>query len=66
MPTITIELTNAQAARLADAVEEVTGLRPTIADVRNHIVGELKSMVARGEKQKADRLAVKPSEFDIV
>jgi hypothetical protein len=65
MPTITIDLTNAKATRLADAVEELTGIRPTIADVRQHLINELKSMVARGEKQKADRLAAKPEDFDI-
>jgi capsule polysaccharide export protein KpsE/RkpR len=66
MPTITIDLTNAQAKRLADAMEEVTGLPTTVESVKQHLIRELKSIVARGEKQKADRLAAAPASFDIV
>jgi len=65
MPTITIDLTNAQAKRLADAMEEVTGLPTTVESVKQHLICELKSIVARGEKQKADRIASRPDEFDI-
>lgn len=65
MPTITIEMTNQQAARLADAWEELYQVRPDIVMVKTHLVRELKAIVLHGEKQKADRTAQTPTPFDI-
>lgn len=56
MPTITIDMTAQQATRLADAMTEITGLPTTISSVRQHLIDELKGIVRRGEKQKAERL----------
>ena len=64
MPTITIELTPAQVQRLADAWEEQFGKRPTIQDVKTHLVRELKAIVFHGETTKAERLAAAPVPFD--
>lgn len=54
MPTITIDMTAQQATRLADAWEIQFGVRPTIQDVRQHLVRELKAIVYHGEKKAAD------------
>lgn len=55
MPTITIEITNQQATRLADAWEVYFGTRPDIAEVRQHLVRELRAIVYNGEKQAAEQ-----------
>lgn len=65
MPTITIELNDTQAQRLCDAMAEITGFPTTVDCVQQHVINELKSIVARGEKQKADRLAAQPESFDL-
>jgi Asp-tRNA(Asn)/Glu-tRNA(Gln) amidotransferase C subunit len=65
MPTITIELTKEQADRLFSAMEEVTGYSADIEAVNNHLVEQLRGIVSRGEKQKADRLAAKSAAFDV-
>ena len=64
MPTITIELTNQQANRLADAWEEQFGTRPDIQTVRTHLVRELKAIVHHGEEAKAKREAQPPTPFE--
>jgi len=65
MPTITIDMTAPQANRLADAWEEMYGVRPDLATVKTHLVRELKAIVLHGEKQKAERAAASPASFDI-
>jgi hypothetical protein len=54
MPTITIDITAQQADRLADAWEIQFGVRPTIPQVKIHLVRELKAIVYHGEKKAAD------------
>ena len=63
MPTITIDLTAQQANRLAAAWEQQFGVVPTIADVRQHLVSELKAIVYHGEK-KADESQFVSAPFD--
>ena len=64
MPTITIDMTSQQASRLADAWEEQFGARPSLADVKMHLVQELKSIVFHAEKVKAERLIQPPAPFE--
>lgn len=69
MPTITINLTNAQASRLQAAWAAQFKVTPTIADVRARIVADLQSIVHNGEKRLAARSAadivkVRPAPFD--
>lgn len=63
MPTITIDLTAQQATRLADAWEHQFGARPDLADVKQHLVRELKAIVFHGEK-KADEAQFSSAPFD--
>ena len=63
MPTITIELSAAQATRLSDAWTTHFGATPTMQDVREHLVRELKAIVYHGEK-KAAEAQFSPPPFD--
>ena len=70
MPTITIDLTPAQAARLQAAWTEQFKATPTIADVRARIIEDLRSIVRSGEKKIAARTAAgivqaPPAPFDL-
>ena len=60
MPTITIDLTAQQAQRVSDAFEFAMGTPPTMADVRQHLVRELKAFVLNQEKRKAEEQIVIP------
>lgn len=64
MPTITINITAQQAQRLQDAWVKHFGVTPTIADVRQHLVKELKAIVMQGEKKAAEEVAASPPPFD--
>ena len=52
MPQLVIDLTAQQAARLADAWEVTRGVRPTIPDIKLHLIRELKAIVSHGEYKK--------------
>lgn len=60
MPTITIDMTAQQANRLADAWEIQFGVRPSIADVRQHLVRELRAIVHHGERKAAEEAITIP------
>lgn len=73
MPIITIDLTAAQAQRLAPAFKEETGIpegagAPTIADVKAYLIDHLKTMVRQYERREAMKAAVSgiadPTAFD--
>ena len=63
MPTITIELSAQQADRLSAAWEQQFGSVPTVPDVKQHLVRELKAIVYSGEK-KAAEAQFSPPPFD--
>lgn len=56
MPTITIEMTMQQANRLGAAWESQFGVTPSLADVKQHLVRELKAIVIHGERKAAEAL----------
>lgn len=63
MPTITIDLTQQQAERFADAWERRYGERPTLQQVKQHLIGEMRLFVFRSEKKtQADQIQI--PEFD--
>lgn len=62
MPTITINLTNEQATRLQVAWEAQFRVAPTMTDVRQRLVDDLKSIVWHGER----KLTVRQAKADIV
>lgn len=64
MPTITIELTAQQATRLQTAWEAQFGVLPTVADVKTHLVRELKAIVLEGEKKIAEAAVQEASPFN--
>lgn len=63
MPQIIIDLSAAQVTRLQTAWEKQFGVVPTLADVRTHLVRELKAIVATSERRDAEEAIVIPS-FD--
>lgn len=71
MPLLTIDLTAAQAARLAHAVGVILGLRDgsnqprdaTPAEVKAYVVGELRSRV-RGIEEEEARRAISGEPFE--
>lgn len=64
MPVITIDLTAQQANRLQAAWTEQFGETPSIADVKAHLVRELRAIVVLGEKLAADKAAQAPVQFN--
>ena len=66
MPLITINITAQQATRLAAAWQKQFDMDapPTLADVRQHLVRELKAIVHSGEKKAAEEAASAPAPFD--
>lgn len=55
MPTLSIDLTNQQAQRVAAAIGSLLGLGrdATVAEVRDYIVAHLRAEVRRGEVSAA-------------
>lgn len=63
MPTITIDLTAQQANRLADAWERKYGERPTIQQVKDFLVNDLRQFVYQAEMKEEARKIQLPT-FD--
>jgi hypothetical protein len=66
MPRITIDFTDAQAARFSDAWEELYNNKPTMTDVKKRLVDELKAIVSHGESAKAERIKPAPAPFEVL
>ena len=65
MPSVTITLDSTQTQRLTTAWMKVfsTNTPPSIADVKTHLVRELRAIVQEGERQIALE-AIIPTPFD--
>lgn len=55
MPTITIDFTQAQADRFADAWEKKYGERPTLQQVKQHLISEMRGFVYHVERKAAEQ-----------
>lgn len=56
MPSLTIDLTNAQATRVQDAFKKHLSMStdPTIADIKQWLIGQLRGVVHQQERRVAE------------
>ena len=65
MPSLTIDLTNAQATRVQDAFKKPLSMStdPSIADIKQWLIGQLRGVVHQQERRAAETaITVEPLE----
>lgn len=63
MPSITIDLTQQQADRFADAWERKHAERPTLQQVKQYLISEMRGFVQQVERKSATD-SFQPTPFD--